>query len=81
MISRCSGDRFDQHLRRISLRSFFRTATSGSSAGSHMRCEAPHQPALHANAVKLEAYPKDERTGVIPTAREDSFCRFAAKRA
>ena len=33
MMSRCSGDSFDHDLRRISLRSFFRTATSGSLGG------------------------------------------------
>jgi hypothetical protein len=36
-----------------------------------MRCERRYQPSLHANAVKLEAYPKDERAGAIPTAQED----------
>jgi hypothetical protein len=32
-----------------------------------------YQPSLHANAVKLEAYPKDERAGRIPTVRKDFF--------
>jgi hypothetical protein len=38
-----------------------------------MRSECLYQPSLHANAVKLEAYPKDERAGAIPTAQEDFF--------
>jgi hypothetical protein len=39
----------------------------------HMRCEAPQSAPLHANAAKLEAYPKDERAGANPTAQEDFF--------
>jgi hypothetical protein len=38
-----------------------------------MRSECLYQPSLHANAVKPEAYPKDERPGAIPTAQEDFF--------
>jgi hypothetical protein len=38
-----------------------------------MRCEAPQSALLHANAVKLKAYPKDERAGANPTAQEDFF--------
>jgi hypothetical protein len=37
-----------------------------------MRC-GRYRPSLHANAGKLEAYPKDERAGAIPTAQEDFF--------
>src|SRR3979409_2454348 len=36
MMSRCSGESFDQHFRRISLRCFFWIAISGSSAVSSM---------------------------------------------
>jgi hypothetical protein len=32
-----------------------------------------YQLSLHANAVKLEAYPKDDQAGAIPTAQEDFF--------